>query len=141
VSAPPPGARGPEMRIGDSEREAAVTALGEHYAAGRLTKEEFDERADAAWAARSTSALRPLFADLPGPARPAATPPVAPRLFGAGPRIGVRILPLLVLVLVVGWLTHLPVFLLLVAWLIWARLHHPSHGAGHWAGGRRQRFR
>ena len=38
---------GPELRIGDDDREAAVTALGEHYAAGRLTKEEYDERADA----------------------------------------------------------------------------------------------
>jgi Domain of unknown function (DUF1707) len=141
VSTPPPGARGPELRIGDSEREAAVTALGEHYAAGRLTKEEFDERADAAWAARSSSALWPLFADLPGPARPAAQQPVAPRRPSPGPRIGVRILPLLVLVLVLGWLTHLPVFLLLVVWLVWARLHHSSHGAGHWAGSRRQRFR
>ena len=35
---------GPELRIGDAEREAAVTALGEHYAAGRLTKDEYDER-------------------------------------------------------------------------------------------------
>ena len=43
----PAGHRGPELRIGDAEREAAVTALGEHYAAGRLTKEEYDERADA----------------------------------------------------------------------------------------------
>ena len=63
----------PELRIGDSEREAAVTALGEHYAAGRLTKEEYDERAGAAWAARTGSQLMPLFADLPrlvAPGRP-----------------------------------------------------------------------
>ena len=54
-----------ELRIGDADREAAVRALGEHYAAGRLTKEEFDERADPAWAAKTGSALQPLFADLP----------------------------------------------------------------------------
>jgi hypothetical protein len=40
-----------EMRIGDAEREAAVTALGEHFAAGRLTKEEYDERSGRAWTA------------------------------------------------------------------------------------------
>lgn len=57
----------PEMRIGDQEREAAVTALGEHYAAGRLTKDEYDDRASAAYSARTSSALRPLFGDLPGP--------------------------------------------------------------------------
>ena len=54
-----------EPRIGDAEREAAVTSLGEHYAAGRLTKEEFDERSDQAWAARTAAGLWPLFADLP----------------------------------------------------------------------------
>ncbi len=57
----------PEMRISDAEREAAATALGEHYAAGRLTKEEYDERAAVAYAARTASALRPLFTDLPAP--------------------------------------------------------------------------
>jgi dihydropyrimidinase len=31
----------PQLRIGDAERDSAATALGEHYAAGRLTKEEF----------------------------------------------------------------------------------------------------
>ena len=67
---------GPELRIGDDDREAAVTALGEHYAAGRLTKDEYDERAERAWEARTMSALTPLFADLPRPQAPArATPP------------------------------------------------------------------
>lgn len=58
---------GSELRIGDKERETAVNALGEHYAAGRLTKEEYDERAAVAYAAKTESSLRPLFADLPGP--------------------------------------------------------------------------
>ena len=57
----------PEMRIGDAEREAAVEALGEHFAAGRLTKDEYDERAAVAWAARTNSDLWPLFLDLPRP--------------------------------------------------------------------------
>jgi hypothetical protein len=55
----------PEPRIGDVERDAAITALGEHFAAGRITKEEYDERAGFALRARTTSDLRPLFADLP----------------------------------------------------------------------------
>ena len=54
-----------EVRIGDAEREQAVSALGEHYLAGRLTKEEYDERTAVAWSARTASALHPLFADLP----------------------------------------------------------------------------
>jgi len=58
---------GPELRISDREREAAVTALGEHYASGRLTKEEYDERAATAFEAKTSSALKPLFSDLPAP--------------------------------------------------------------------------
>lgn len=55
----------PEPRIGDAERDAAIQALGEHFAAGRITQQEFDERADTAMRARTDAELRPLFADLP----------------------------------------------------------------------------
>ena len=67
VSGAVSGARsgGPQVRIGDAERDQAVTALGEHFVAGRLSKEELDERADAAWAARTSGDLAPLFRDLP----------------------------------------------------------------------------
>ena len=68
---------GPELRIGDAEREAAVTALGEHYAAGRLTKEEYDERGRPGLGGPDASALWPLFADLPRPRRPARRPAAA----------------------------------------------------------------
>lgn len=64
-----------ELRVGDREREAAITALGEHYAAGRLGKDEYDERAAAALAARTRGGLTPLFADLPGPDPGAGGPP------------------------------------------------------------------
>jgi hypothetical protein len=68
------------VRIGDAERDRAMSTLGDHFAAGRLTREEFDTRVDQAMAARFDNDLRPLFADLPrneptpGPAY--ATPPV-----------------------------------------------------------------
>jgi len=69
------------LRIGDAERETAATALGEHYATGRLSKEEYDERAARVWAARFQSDLEPLFTDLPNPWRPTPAPvrPVRPR--------------------------------------------------------------
>lgn len=63
------------VRIGDAERDAAVAALGEHYAAGRLTKDEYDERAAQAWTARFQRDLDPIFTDLPR--RPAEAPVVA----------------------------------------------------------------
>ncbi len=67
------------LRIGDAERDQAAASLGEHYAAGRLTKDEYDTRAEQVWSARFRHDLEPVFADLPGPARPAvsATPAVA----------------------------------------------------------------
>lgn len=53
------------VRIGDAERERATTTLGEHYAAGRLTKEEFDERAERVSSAWFEDDLGAVFADLP----------------------------------------------------------------------------
>lgn len=60
----------PALRIGDAERDDALTALGEHYAAGRLAKDEYDERAGQVWAARFRGDLVPVFADLPSPRGP-----------------------------------------------------------------------
>ena len=53
---------GPPVRIGDVERESAAWALGEHYAAGRLSDSEYDERATLAWAARTHADLAPQLA-------------------------------------------------------------------------------
>ena len=33
-----------QLRIGDAERDHAAKALGEHYATGRISKEEYDPR-------------------------------------------------------------------------------------------------
>lgn len=54
-----------EPRIGDAEREAAISSLSEHFTAGRLSHEEFDERSDQVLAARTQSQISALFADLP----------------------------------------------------------------------------
>jgi uncharacterized protein DUF1707 len=75
--------RGPHaLRIGDAERDAAATDLGEHYAAGRLTLDELNERLDAVFSARTFGQLNRIMADLPGPGRlawrtawPSAVPP------------------------------------------------------------------
>lgn len=58
-----PGPR--PLRIGSAEREAAARALGEHYAQGRLDQQEYEERTTAAYAARTSDDLVPLFEDLP----------------------------------------------------------------------------
>jgi DUF1707 SHOCT-like domain len=69
--------RGPHaLRIGDAERDAAATDLGEHYAAGRLTLDELNERLDAVFSARTFGQLNRIMADLPGPGRLAWRTPV-----------------------------------------------------------------
>jgi uncharacterized membrane protein len=64
------------LRIGDAEREAAASALREHFAQGRLTLEEFQHRLAAVFAAKTDRDLADIHADLPhaaapSPARPA----------------------------------------------------------------------
>ena len=49
----------------DDERENVVVALQRHYAEGRLTREEFDDRLDRVLSARSLSELYAVTSDLP----------------------------------------------------------------------------
>src|SRR5580704_461499 len=55
----------PSLRIGDREREAVAAELQEHYAHGRLTLEEFNQRLDAVFAAKTQSDLSRITVDLP----------------------------------------------------------------------------
>jgi Domain of unknown function (DUF1707) len=66
-----------QLRVGDAERNEAVSALGEHFAAGRLDHGELDDRTQAAYAARTRADLERLFTDLPEPA-PYRRVPAAP---------------------------------------------------------------
>jgi hypothetical protein len=54
-----------DFRASDADRERAAHDIREHFAAGRLTQDEMDERIQAAYAARTDSDLRRLLADLP----------------------------------------------------------------------------
>jgi class 3 adenylate cyclase len=55
----------PEVRISDAERDGVVELLRRHCADGRLSLDEFADRAGAAYAARSRADVEPLLADLP----------------------------------------------------------------------------
>ncbi|PRW62440.1 DUF1707 SHOCT-like domain-containing protein [Actinopolyspora mortivallis] len=59
--------QGNEFRVGDRDRDRAVALLGEHFSAGRLEVDEFDERCGRAARARYRSEIAALFADLPEP--------------------------------------------------------------------------
>ena len=55
----------PKLRVSDEQRERAAQEIREHYAAGRLSEEELDERVQTAYAARTEDELHALRADLP----------------------------------------------------------------------------
>ena len=58
-------ARDPKIRASDADRDRTAAALREHLAAGRLTTEEFDERLDKVYAAKTLGDLDGVMADLP----------------------------------------------------------------------------
>ena len=57
---------GQPIRASDSERDQVVAQLQRHFADGRLTQAELEERVGAALAARTRDQLHTLTADLPG---------------------------------------------------------------------------
>ena len=57
---------GQAVRASDGERDQVAAQLQRHFADGRLTQAELEERVGAALAARTRDQLRALTADLPG---------------------------------------------------------------------------
>jgi Domain of unknown function (DUF1707) len=53
------------VRVSDEQREQAARAIRDHYAAGRLTEDELNERLQVALQARTEPELNALLADLP----------------------------------------------------------------------------
>ena len=58
-------ATGYNVRVGDADREATAAQLREHYADGRLTLEELNERLDQTFAAKTKADLNTVMRDLP----------------------------------------------------------------------------
>lgn len=118
------------VRVGDAERDEALDKLGDHFAAGRLTRDELDERTGTAMSARFDSDLEALFRDLPDGSPRAAT--VARRTRPRGkvvlPAVVMALVPLLVLAVVASIVLHVPVLLGPVIWLLvlsgMGRRHH-----------------
>jgi hypothetical protein len=75
------------VRASDADRERTIEVLRESFAQGRLTPEEFHERVDLGYAAKTIAQLAELTTDLPpadGPLASADGPhPVAPGHAGA----------------------------------------------------------
>lgn len=70
---------GPEQqRIGNQQREEAITALNDHFALARLDISEYQERVNRASNAQAYAELAELFRDLPQPHPPFLAPPSVP---------------------------------------------------------------
>jgi DNA-binding PadR family transcriptional regulator len=69
AASPPPGPAPPaiddRIRTSDADRDRVTARLRDHYAEGRLTHSELDERTTAALKARTFGDLREIMADLP----------------------------------------------------------------------------
>jgi hypothetical protein len=108
-----------DLRIGDVERDAAMAALQEHFAAGRLTFDELTDRIDGALTAKTQGQIDALMADLPRiPPAPAKKEPGGIEdMSDAG-----RYLVLLLL------LFALAAWLLMMAWMYSHSYSYPTGG-------------
>ncbi|WP_051898947.1 DUF1707 SHOCT-like domain-containing protein [Sciscionella sediminilitoris] len=75
---------GDKLRVSDTERESAVSALGEHMTAGRIDVEEYGQRSARVTTARTRGDVLREFADLPDPKPAFLTDPLGAGGFEAG---------------------------------------------------------
>ncbi|PXX66361.1 uncharacterized protein DUF1707 [Nocardia tenerifensis] len=133
----------PDIRIGTAEREAAMQRLSDHFAAGRLSVAEFDERSAVIAAAVTRGDLTPVFADLPDPLVKAAAVPAKPEsgFLSEWPERVMAVIPILAVILF--FVTHSWLWFLAIP-LMGALLFgggHGGHGHGRGHGRRRNRDR
>ena len=116
------------IRVSDADRDRITARLRDHFAEGRLTHDELDQRVSATLSAKTFGDLRRIMTDLPEPAQVPAWAEQRP-LRAAPPwmvrRHGPRILPLMLLALFVallipgsGWLLFALFRTVLVVWLV-----------------------
>ncbi len=100
------------VRVGDAERDLAAAALGDHFSAGRLDRDEYDERLDAIFRAKVGSDLSAVFRDLPQPRLTQQRRPTRPPV---RPRTHIPFLP--VMLIVIGLMIFTGAW-----WLLWVGL-------------------
>ncbi len=120
------------IRASDADRDRVTARLQEHFAAGRLTRDELDERITAVLHAKTFGELRPPLADLPEPVpapRAALTQRASAAPWGGRPWPARRhqhgLAPLFLLLLVAavvlspaGWVALAFFKVVLIFWLV-----------------------
>ena len=116
------------LRASDRDRADTVAVLRRATADGYLTLLEFEERLDAAFAARYLDELAALVADLPGsvraPAGRSGSVPGPGRIPAVFPRIGRICLGILAAMLVLAAVANFWIPLTLMGFLWWRRNRH-----------------
>jgi Domain of unknown function (DUF1707) len=74
-----------DIRVSDADRDAVAAQLREHYALGRLTMEELNERLDRVFASRTNLELASVTSDLPYTAPRGVLPSDGVGNSGSGP--------------------------------------------------------
>jgi Flp pilus assembly protein TadB len=109
----PAGQPAGDLRVSDADRDRAVSELGEHFQAGRLTAAELDERVGLALRARTGKDLAGLMADLPAAGVTAAAYAASGRTAHRLPLFWVTSGAGIVAVVVLAGLGHLHVVLVI----------------------------
>jgi hypothetical protein len=141
------------IRVSDADRERVAERLREHYAAGRLSADELDERLSTTLSAKTFGDLRSVMTDLPEPGTigPEGWPPQgarAPQPRPARPpayayRRGPRLMPIVLAALVAVVLLHgalgflffnfvLVMFVVAMVGLIAGAARVRRHARRHW---------
>lgn len=121
--------RDPDLRASDAEREATADQLRRHHTDGRIDSEEFQERIDRCYSAKTVGELDQLVDDLPRERRER----IGRRLIGSRPPLwAVPFVPIVLALLAIsalaGWHGHsgfgllwlIPVFFV-VRMCVWRR--------------------
>jgi hypothetical protein len=125
------------IRASDDDREKALGLLREHWLAGRLTLEEYEERCGEAAGARFLHDLRAALRELPEPPPlhwPAPSAPSAPASAphsAAVASLALGVLSLLGLVFSFGLLFIVTLPASTAAWALGRRARRTSDGAVH----------
>ena len=142
------------IRVSDADRDRVTAQLRDHFAAGRITPGELDERLSAALNAKTFGELRRIMADLPGPvpaplgAAPGplrATPAWAVRRHPPFPPLILLALLAALLIPGTGWLLTAFVNVILLFWVMTFAVGAVAFGQSqrrhHHGGWQRSRYR